>query len=775
MASKKVNGITIAIDADTSGVTAGLKDLTSQSVSLSKQLKTVDSLLKLDPTNTELLDTRQKLLAQSIETSRKKLEALKGAQEDVKRAVASGSIGTEEYVAFQKELVQTERRLRDLEAQENGTADSVQNLGDDTAKAGAQMQEAGEKSGRLSAALKTGVEAAAKAAAAALAAVTAAAGATVAAVVKATGDLAAQGDEIDKNSQKLGMSAEAYQEWDFIMQHAGSDIDKMGTSMKKLADAVQEPTKESTAAFEKLGISLEDAAAMSQEDLFKATITALQGLESGTERTALANDLLGKSAMDLGALLNTSAEETEFMRQQVHDLGGVLSDDAVEASAAYQDSLQNVKTAIAGVKNGMTAQFMPSMIQMMNSVTQIASGNMDAVEGLEMGIDSFVEGIEKMADDIAKKADKIIPIIIKVISNNLPKLAQSAVQIIGTLGGTITKNLPQILKAAAEILSTLVKGISQKLPTLIPVAVKMLMELVSGLLNHLDLIVDGALALVTGLADGIINSLPVLIEKAPEIVGKLVDGIVDALPKILDAGAAIIGKLFDFFSDGENLKNMLTAGLKIVIKIGAGIVNAYDKIIEKGKEIVSKVWEGIKQKIADAVEWGKQIMWNFLQGVEAVWKDTRWWQFWDSFGEFLYDAFHPGDTAMEHNDYLNSQTDPSMMYPDYANTPDDYVRRTGAKGVPIFGSGGVVNVPTKALIGENGAEVVMPLEHNTGWIDKLAARINRSGGYSAQINVTVYGNDTDNIGDQIAAKIDTALQRYQLQQVRGQGGTAWAT
>ena len=73
MANKKVNGITIAINADTSGVTAGLKDLTSQSVSLSKQLKTVDSLLKLDPKNTELLATKQKLLAQSVETTRKKL------------------------------------------------------------------------------------------------------------------------------------------------------------------------------------------------------------------------------------------------------------------------------------------------------------------------------------------------------------------------------------------------------------------------------------------------------------------------------------------------------------------------------------------------------------------------------------------------------------------------------------------------------------------------------------------------------------------------------
>ena len=96
MANKKINGITIAINADTNGVTAGLKDLTSESISLTKQLKSVESLLKMDPGNTDLIATQQKLLADNVETTRKKLEALKAAQEDVKAAAARGDIGTEE-------------------------------------------------------------------------------------------------------------------------------------------------------------------------------------------------------------------------------------------------------------------------------------------------------------------------------------------------------------------------------------------------------------------------------------------------------------------------------------------------------------------------------------------------------------------------------------------------------------------------------------------------------------------------------------------------------
>lgn len=734
--SKKINGITIAINADTSGVTAGLKDLTSQSVSLSKQLKTVDSLLKLDPKNTELVATKQKLLSESVETTKEKLKALKSAQEDVKKAVKSGSIGTDEYIAFQKEIVETENRLKSLEKESGSVTEKLKSLGS---------------------ALGTGLVTAAKASAAAIAGVTTAAVGMTAAVVKSTSDLAAQGDEIDKNSQKLGMSAEAYQEWDFIMQHSGSDIDKMGTSMKKLADAVQQPTKESTAAFEKLGISIEDAQKMSQEDLFKTAINALQNLESGTERTALANDLLGKSAMDLGALLNMSADETEAMRQEVHDLGGVLSDDAVEASAAYQDSLQNVKTAIGGVKNGITSQFMPSMIQMMNSVTQIASGNMDAVEGLEIGIDEFVGNIEKMAEDIATKADKIIPVIIKVISNALPKLAQSAVKIISTLGSAIMKNVPQLLKAAAEILSELVKGISQKLPTLIPAAISMLTELLSGLLDHIDIIIDGAISLVTGLAEGIINSLPILVDKAPEIIAKLVEGIANAVPKLFEAGEKIVGKLWDFFSDPQNLLKILKAGRKIVLSLIEGIGKVLFRLVEYGGKFIEKIWEGLKGALSAVWNWGKQIVEDLWQGIKDNWSAFINWL--KTKGQEIWDAINPFSSVIGGDKF------------------QEVLAKAEENKASHNARGGIFNVPTKAIIGENGAEAVVPLENNTGWIDKLAARINRSGGgaFSPQIVVNVYGDNMNSIGNEIAQKIDTALRRYQVQQVRGQGGTAWGT
>lgn len=117
MAKKKISGITIALDADTKGVTSGLKDIVDQSVNVSKELKDVERLLKLNPNNVELLSQKQELLSRQIELTTNKLEALKGAQADVERQFKSGEIGEEQYRKFKREIEATEGALNGYKGQ----------------------------------------------------------------------------------------------------------------------------------------------------------------------------------------------------------------------------------------------------------------------------------------------------------------------------------------------------------------------------------------------------------------------------------------------------------------------------------------------------------------------------------------------------------------------------------------------------------------------------------------------------------------------------------
>ena len=196
------------------------------------------------------------------------------------------------------------------------------------------------------------------------------------AIVKGSSEVASYGDNIDKMSQKMGLTAQAYQEWDAVMQHSGTSMEAMKSSMKTLANAAEGGNK----AFETLGISQKEIAKMSQQDLFEATIAGLQNVEDTTQRTYLAGQLLGRGATELGALLNTSAADTQAMRDRVKELGGVMSDDAVKAAATYQDNMQDLKTAMGGVGREMISQLLPSMNEIIAGFTSLIIGEEGATE-----------------------------------------------------------------------------------------------------------------------------------------------------------------------------------------------------------------------------------------------------------------------------------------------------------------------------------------------------------------------------------------------------------
>lgn len=117
MANKKIKGITIQLGADTSALDKALKDVDSTSASLNKELGQVNKLLKFDPGNTQLLAQKQKILAESIENSGKKLDALKQAQGEVEKMFKSGDIGEKEYREFQRTLTETEQSLKSYKTQ----------------------------------------------------------------------------------------------------------------------------------------------------------------------------------------------------------------------------------------------------------------------------------------------------------------------------------------------------------------------------------------------------------------------------------------------------------------------------------------------------------------------------------------------------------------------------------------------------------------------------------------------------------------------------------
>ena len=114
--AKNLKGITIDIGGNTEPLEKSLNEVNKTSRSLQVELRQVEKLLKLDPTNTELLVQKQNLLADSISSTSEKLEALKAAEAQVQAQFEKGVIAEEQYRAFQREIIKTENELNNMKS-----------------------------------------------------------------------------------------------------------------------------------------------------------------------------------------------------------------------------------------------------------------------------------------------------------------------------------------------------------------------------------------------------------------------------------------------------------------------------------------------------------------------------------------------------------------------------------------------------------------------------------------------------------------------------------
>lgn len=147
--ANRIQGITVEIGGDTTKLTTALKGVNSEIRNTQSQLKDVEKLLKLDPHNTELLEQKQRLLKDAIGETKEKLVALKTAQQQVQQQFERGEITKDQYDALQREIIETEQNLKDLEKQAKETntslsgftqaAEKIGKFGDVATSAGKKM------------------------------------------------------------------------------------------------------------------------------------------------------------------------------------------------------------------------------------------------------------------------------------------------------------------------------------------------------------------------------------------------------------------------------------------------------------------------------------------------------------------------------------------------------------------------------------------------------------------------------------------------------------
>lgn len=461
-----------------------------------------------------------------------------------------------------------------------------------------------------------------------------AAGATALTGALAAGvqSVASYGDNIDKMSQKMGISAKGYQEWDAVLQHSGSSMETMKSSMKTLANAVEK----GNGAFERIGISMTDLSSMSNEDIFSATIAGLQNVDNETERTYLAGQLLGRGATELGALLNTSAEDTQAMKDRVHELGGVMSDEAVKAAATFQDNMQDLQTAVSGLGRGMMAELLPSMNNIIAGFTNLIMGEEGATEKLSAGFEGLYASFDGVATKLASAFSTLIPQAIQDLASILPQILSLTLNILSSLFTSITETFLKfdwiglgislidalsgaidsaagsIMGSDTTVLDTFVQNLTNGFPQLLSKGVDLLLKIVEGILKALPSLITTVGSLMTSISTTIWSSYPTILENGSRLVFSLVDGIIRNLPSIIQS---VVKMITTFVSTiGQNLPTILSQGIIIVGKLVAGLIQAIPQIVGAIPQLISAIVNGFGN-----FDWwsiGKDIVRGIANGLK---------------------------------------------------------------------------------------------------------------------------------------------------------------
>ena len=310
----------------------------------------------------------------------------------------------------------------------------------DSAKAEQSISKTGKEAEGLGAKLAGGIKTAAKWAAGVTAAATAVGGAMIA-MAK---DTAQAADAVDKGAQRMQISTDAYQE----LAHAA---DMSGVSMSTLEKAAKK--------LDGTDINFDEA------------IEQIYALEDAEDRARLAAELFGESvAYQMTPMLNASAEEMAGMRQEAHDLGLVMGEEAVKNGAAMNDMFTKVTGALKSLKNSLMSDFMPYIMDILQwvidnlpQIQETVKSVMDAVWPIVKAVfDLIMAALPPLLDAIKKFLDWIMPYL-KPIIESITGVVEGVIALINGDVGTFVESVENLLLTLVDSALGIGKDIFNKL------------------------------------------------------------------------------------------------------------------------------------------------------------------------------------------------------------------------------------------------------------------------------------------------------------------------
>lgn len=361
----RIKGITVEIGGDVTKLNDALKGVNKNINSTQAQLRDVEKLLKLDPTNTELVAQKQKLLGQAVKDTSTKLETLKEAESQAQAQFARGEISQQQYDALQREIIETEQSLERLKAAANDSHTAMERVAEVSKKVGDAAGNVAEKTKGLS---------------------TAAAGA-----VAGLGALAIKAgvaaDDLNTMAKQSGFGTDEIQKWQYAADRIDVSVDDIVKSAQKMKKNMVSTSAETTAAWQELGVAVTDSNGELRDstEVFYEVLTALSQVENETQRDVLAMQLFGKSADSLAGIVDDGGAALRSMGDEAEAAGLILSQEALDGANAFNDGVDTMKAKAAAAFGAVGNELAQTLLPAMDGLVEKISGVLQWVAQLDQG------------------------------------------------------------------------------------------------------------------------------------------------------------------------------------------------------------------------------------------------------------------------------------------------------------------------------------------------------------------------------------------------------
>ena len=426
MASGRIKGITIEIDGNTLPLQQSLKKVDDSLKQTQLQLKDVNKLLKLDPSNIELLKQKHEYLGKAVADTKEKLAQQKKAMEQLQQA-GDTEENQEQQRRLAREIMATENSLKDLEKQYRSSIPALESFG-------AKSKEVAEKTKKLSAV----------------------AGGLGVALLGNAYKASQTADELNTLSRNTGLSVEELQKMQFASDRIDVSVDQITSSIVKLNKSMSS----GSSAFETLGISITDADGNMRDvtDVWYEALEALSKIENETEKDALAMDLFGKSAMDLSGIIDDGGEALRTFGQEAEDAGLILSGESLQSANAFNDAIDKLKItasqAFLEVGASLATELAPALETIVGKVAELLSWFSDldgTTQTIILTVLAVIASISPLAGMISS-----ITTVVTALTGAIGLLSAPVLMTIGFFGALVVagialyKNWDKVKEVATE-------------------------------------------------------------------------------------------------------------------------------------------------------------------------------------------------------------------------------------------------------------------------------------------------------------------------------------